>query len=617
MAFFGTTWYMSSVGYAAISVWTANTVIAAGTIRRQVSPTAANERAFIAVIGGTTHATTEPTWAVTRGALTTDNTVTWQEVTGQPSLNGDLTNTPNWTTVKNASVSLGQIIKRNNLASYQICTVAGTTGNGSEPSFSDTAGTSTTDSGVTWRSLGAVSNFTGGQCPFSRAKNALSSGGTWTNSGHTVYTKSDHAATEAADVILTGIASQDNPTRLICHDGGAYPPANSNLTTGASEASTGASQMNFLYTAGFGQYWRGFTFKMGSGANALNLMQPSAAGGHLTFEQCNLRIVATGGCNLLFNAQTSVRLIDSYFKFSHANDRILAQTTSCNIQMRGGGFESGTTVPSVFARMSAGGVMNFEGVDLSLLTTSKLFALGTACGGRVTFRRCKTNSGATLYDTATNAGGPMGPDVDFVLCDDGARNTQSARFNDEGADTTELTIVRTAGAQVGGVGVARKIVTTARSLFTNPFRGSDLVIPNTAIGSPITLTVYGIWGGGAVPTDEDLWIDVEYLGSSATPISSFVTSRRNFGSAAAGYSSDSSTWGGSTTKFKMSVTFTPQMAGPIIVHPCFATLSSTFYIDPRPELSIGPTIIRAGGLNVDGGFINEVRSARPLANAGM
>ena len=51
-------------------------------------------------------------------------------------------------------------------------------------------------------------------------------------------------------------------------------------------------------------------------------------------------------------------------------------------------------------------------------------------------------------------------------------------------------------------------------------------------------------------------------------------------------SSDSSAWGGSTTAFKMAVTFTPQLAGYLNVRVMAAkALTSTFYIDPKPVLS--------------------------------
>ena len=185
MALVDNAWYVnygdgSTTGYYAITKWATGTAIAAGALRRQnTTPSVGNERVFVCIVAGTTHATTEPTWTVTRGGKTTDNTVTWQECTGIAALNGDATNTPSWTIsatppggVKNTAVTLGRVIKRNNGASYQICTTAGTAGNGAEPAFSNTAGTTTADNTVTWTSLGVVGNFTGWQAPHARLANA-------------------------------------------------------------------------------------------------------------------------------------------------------------------------------------------------------------------------------------------------------------------------------------------------------------------------------------------------------------------------------------------------------------------------------------------------------------
>ncbi len=56
----------------------------------------------------------------------------------------------------------------------------------------------------------------------------------------------------------------------------------------------------------------------------------------------------------------------------------------------------------------------------------------------------------------------------------------------------------------------------------------------------------------------DLWIDVAYQGSTLTPIASYATSgKADVLASNAPLSSDASSWGGSTTAFKTSVTITP------------------------------------------------------------
>ena len=155
-----------------------------------------------------------------------------------------------------------------------------------------------------------------------------------------------------------------------------------------------------------------------------------------------------------------------------------------------------------------------------------------------------------------------------------------------GQQTVETTIVRTGGASDGTTAIAWKIVTTADSEKEAPYEALPISLWNDTTGSPKTLTLQGIWGGGAVPNNDDIWMEVEYLGTSGFPIVSKVSSGRATPlTAGSAIPAGSGTWGGSTTKFAMSVTFTPAMKGPVTVYVKAALPSSTFYVDPKPVIS--------------------------------
>lgn len=224
---------------------------------------------------------------------------------------------------------------------------------------------------------------------------------------------------------------------------------------------------------------------------------------------------------------------------------------------------------------------------------------------RTVFKDCKFNASATRCVTQTG----IGAEVYFIRCDSGATNYIQEKWDAFATLTTETTIIRTGGATDGGQGVSHKIVSSANANFVQPFTGLPIVIWNESTSS-ITVTLYGVWGSGSLPNNDEVWFDAEYLGSSLTPLGSFVTcAKADPLASAAAQGSDTSTWGGSTTAFKLQVTFTPGMKGPITIYPKVGKASTTLYIDPKPEIS-GISVSRSFALS-PGIIANEMFAGMP------
>lgn len=627
-------WYVnygdgSTTGYYALGKWTALTAYVAGQMIRQLAaPAVGSERVFICIIAGTSLAA-EPTWTITKGAKTAEAAgPTWQECTGQAALNGSLTYTSGWTSgpggvgtgVKNQAVALGYIIARDSGASYQICTTAGTAGNGAEPSFSNTAGTTTSDNTVTWTSLGVVGGFTTAfGAPHPRLLNAYATN--WVAAGDTVFIGDNHAETQASTMALrSNNSTAALPVFVYSVDHTKTSPATGDLLAGATITSTGGT--NSTDVSGYSYYY-GTTFT-GTGSNGVAFCSNGVTTftGEVVADTC--KIITSG--NLAMGPFQG----SAFCKATFINTTVKFSATSQSINLRGGCTfvwrntataidAAGSAPTSLFTFASSNSIggtsILLDGVDLVFLGAGKtIFNLAGLPNGVafITARFCKL--GASVVTSTTPLSGAAGV-TDIIDCDSGATSYRQERWSYFGTLTQETTIVRTGGATDGTTSLSWKIVTTANSRWVMPFESIPIQVPwNGTTGSSMTVTVYGIWGGGAVPLNDDIWIEVEYPGSSATPQASFAnTTKANNLAVGANTTTDASTWGGSTTAFKMVATFTPQMAGPIFVTVKAAKISSTFYIDPQADISTTTTAAKRDFIVPGPLYINQTAGSGGLA----
>jgi hypothetical protein len=591
LAFADTTWYanagdQSTTGHYAVAKFTASGIYSAGQLVRQLTaPTVGNERVFVVIVAGT--ASTEPAWTVTRGAKNTSGTVTFQECTGASAVNGDLTNTPTWSGFRaiSTAVTLGAIIQRNNGASYWICSTAGSVG-ASEPAWANnTAGTTQVDSTVTWTCLGVVGNFTGGQAPHARLNNVF--GTNWFVAGNTVYVGDNHAESQGA-TLISSPGGSTLPSKILCHNhSGSYPP--SSLVTGAVVATAGA--FNISLTLGGTFYIYGVAFRSGVGAAAAASLTLQTGNGWVVLDNCLLECASTGSSTMTIGGgSVGVCLLNNtQMKFGNVADVVNFTTNGTWVwQNTAPAIASGSSTPTTLLQPQGGQVL-FEALDLSALTGT---VVGTGSGSNfnVSLKDCKLNASATF-----STPGATGVTIQLIRCDSGATGYKSARYQYDGVETTETSITRVGGASdPTGQAQSRKIVTTANSQWLRPFKAEPYAIWNPTTGANVTVTVYGTVNAGALPNNDDIWLEIEYLGSATSPLGTMVTTTKASVLASnAAVASDGSTWNGGGsgagwTPFKLVATLSspqPGLAGYLHARVRAAKPSTTYYLDPKVQLS--------------------------------
>jgi hypothetical protein len=458
------------------------------------------------------------------------------------------------------------------------CTVAGTSG-AAVPTWpaSVTQDTTTvTDGTVTWRarkpgfSSGTTANWT-----FAHPYLDMMLSGT--AAGDRIFVSSNHAETSAAGLTFILPGTNVSPTYVLSVNDSAAPPTA--LATGASITVTGTNNAS---ARGVG-YVYGVNFNIGTGTNDANLTVSDTDGSYLYLDNCRLRIVASGvnsrinfGVNTAAN-ETASYLRNTTFRFANASQR--CSHNQHRMVMEGGGIEAGGTAVTLLTSALSGIDLLFTGCDLSgLATAANISASGNAAIGKVTLRNCRM---PVSWSGQLAAGDPTHQMLDLSMTstdsNGGATRFQSRNYS--GSVFSEGTVKRTGGAATGW-----RMVTTANAEFPLLALSSpEIYFYNSTVGSPRTVTVE-VLTDNVTLTDQQAWLDVmsmntasQVLGTWTSDASLLLTTATNQPT-----STDPWTTTGITTpvRQKLSVTFTPQVAGDFIAVVRLARASTTMYVDP-------------------------------------
>lgn len=416
---------------------------------------------------------------------------------------------------------------------------------------------------------------------------------TASTAGDTHFWAHDHAESTAAALTLTPKGTAAAPDKFLCvNRAGSVPPVAADLATTASITTTGNNALN-VNNGYFYAY--GLILNAGSGSTTGSVVL-TAGGQGAIWEACAFNLMSTFASVNSNICPTSTGRAFSYWRncsvsFGNAVQYIRGDTmgkwTWENLP-GAAAITAGSTYPTSLTGNAASGtsVIRWRGLDLSALGSGKTLISAGICSGSVELVNCKLGASVTV---AAVPSGPQLATVDAINCDSSGTNYRTERYQYQGTLTTEIVIVRTGGASDGTTPFSWKIVPTSNNELISPFETLEGSIWNDTTGSAKTLTVHCVTDNVTL-TDAEIWLEVEYLGSSATPVSSFV----NDGVATvlttgASQASSTETWTttGLTTplKQKLEVTFTPQMKGPIRWRVKYAKTSTTVYVCPKAELS--------------------------------
>lgn len=467
------------------------------------------------------------------------------------------------------------------------CTTAGVS-LASEPSWTLTKGGTTTEvSGPVWTEVTGNSTY-GWTAAGARWSNTVVN---WTAAGDRVFVASTHSETIAGTItVLAAAGTVNSPVTVISVDpAGSTPPVAADYLPGATLATSTTNTIWFGHGGGIVTY--GVYYKAGSSSSSASIeFNPRNHNFESYFRVVDglLELVGTGaagdikfGLNEGYASTQYIVLENTPVKFSNAGQT--CRMGGNTLEWRNTASATQGTVPTtLFTAIGWTSRGYLDGLDLSAFS-------GTLSNGirgmQLDVVNCRTHASLTPSATPSNRDDM----VRMTNCGSGATNYKLYKRELAGVLTEEATIIRTGGASDGTTGFARKVVTTADARRYAPFKGVPMTQWVDSTGGSKTITVEMV-NDGTTLTNQEVWLEVEYLGSSSYPIASGASSFTATPlTTAANLSTSSETWTttglGSPVKQYTSLAVTPNMKGYFRITPCFGRASATIYYCPKPTVS--------------------------------
>lgn len=419
------------------------------------------------------------------------------------------------------------------------------------------------------------------------AKTSLAGAAAIDGAGDRIYLSQAHAESLAAAQAITLAGSAASPVWLVAGNDALEPPQ---TVSTASLTTTG----NNSYTVTGHVYAYGLTFNNGSGANSVILILASTGGEFQTYKSCAFKIPATGASARIQIGPTG--LAEASRVLWHGCDVSFGATGqgfNCNSswEWRGGSFLSGTSTPTILLRAPGRGArVLWDGIDLSQLgTTFGFVAADQMHASSYMFRNCKLP--ASWAGNLVNGTIEPACRVELWNCDSTDTNYRLWVEDYAGSIKSETTIVLSGGASDGTTPISWKMASAANAEYPLiVLRSPEFFAWVDSTGSALTATVEILYDGVTALTDADVWLEVEYLGTSGFPLGAFVDDcKADVLTNAANQTTSSATWSGvgSPTPLtqKLAATFTPQEKGVLICRVCLAKAGTTIYVNPKAAVA--------------------------------
>ncbi len=420
-----------------------------------------------------------------------------------------------------------------------------------------------------------------------------------------VYVAQGDNESAVAATVTIACSVVGTPNKMICGTTAAAPPTTAAVMTNTI-SSTAANPIN---VSGSG-YFYGIKLAAGSGASGAILTVGATGTSVQYWENSTLAIGSSSAASRVVLGQNStsiatekVILRGCTLSFGGAAQKIELNN---NVEIIGGGLAGTSLTGSAFittGNRPSNAVI--DGFDMSSMASNTPLVTTAASHGKIIFRDCKlpaTWTSGTIFTAAPSAPGLRG---ELYNCSGGTANYKLRIEDYTGTITDEIAIVKTtpAGASDGVTPYSWKMVTSANAKFPGlGLYSPELFYWNSTVSGSVTLTValvHSAVGGGTAGalTDKEAWLEVEFLGSAATPIASIQTDSSGTSggttagsplAAAADQATDTSTWASppATPLYqKLSVTIAPRMVGMYIVRVVLAGASDTVYVDPKLVIS--------------------------------